>query len=245
MRKFTRRHYNKKLIAFGLASFMGIGLTSTGFAAWVMSKDSKLEDEGNVTVSTITDVNMAITVDENSVGDFIFGASKNDAEGRIYSDGEDEESLSITIKGTVTNADAMTSLTIQLTSLPDGVAKACNEGYLVAPECYTAPIELIDLPTTTETDNEGVTVVSFEYTISFAWGDKFGGVNPSIYYDNAGKDIPDSEMELTLKKFRATLINKTTGTGDLDLDKFNELVDDVKYVVTIKATAKAQTQTQG
>lgn len=244
MKKYTRRHYNKKLIAFGLATFMGIGLVSTGFAAWVVSKDSKVEEEDNVTVSTITDVNMEIVVTEKT-GDFVFGAKEGDEEGRIYSDGQDEESLSVTIKGTVRNAEAMTSLTIQLTTLPEGVAAACTEGYLVAPECYASPIELINLPTTTETESEGTMIVSFEYTISFAWGEKFGGENPSIYYDGAGATIEDAVMFEELKKFRTMLINEKTEAGDLDLNKFNELVDDLKYVVTIKATAKAQAQAQG
>ena len=104
MRKFTRRHYNKKLVALGMSAFMGIGLTSTGFAAWVMSKDTEKAPEGNVIVSTITDVNMEITVEQASIGSFIFDAARDDNVGRIQWDGENFENLSITIKGTVTNS---------------------------------------------------------------------------------------------------------------------------------------------
>ena len=62
MRKFTRRHYNKKLIALGLSAFMGVGLTSTGFAAWVMSKDTEQPATGGVSVSTMTDVSASFTL---------------------------------------------------------------------------------------------------------------------------------------------------------------------------------------
>lgn len=62
MKRYTRKHYNKKLVALGLAAFMGIGLTSTGFAAWVMSQNAKEDVQGSVNVSTMTDASVSIKI---------------------------------------------------------------------------------------------------------------------------------------------------------------------------------------
>ena len=35
--KLTRKHYNRKILSFGLVLFLAVALLSTGFAAWIMS----------------------------------------------------------------------------------------------------------------------------------------------------------------------------------------------------------------
>jgi hypothetical protein len=69
MKKYTRRHYNKKLLALGLSAFMGIGLISTGFAAWVMSKDENVEANGNVNVAVMQDSSISLKLwDPTDIG---------------------------------------------------------------------------------------------------------------------------------------------------------------------------------
>ena len=46
--KLTRKSYKRNIIVFGLMFFMGIALVSTGFAAWVLSQDTSVEDRKSV-----------------------------------------------------------------------------------------------------------------------------------------------------------------------------------------------------
>ena len=104
MKKYTRRHYNKKLLALGLSAFMGIGLISTGFAAWVMSKDENVEANGNVNVAVMKDSSISLKLwDPTDIGTteltkdadgkyqltdtFSFDAEKNDNAGRMRYEG--------------------------------------------------------------------------------------------------------------------------------------------------------------
>ena len=64
MAKLTRNSYKRKIILFGVFVFMSIALISTGFAAWVMSADDKVEDDGNVDVGVVKDSTIDIIFDD-------------------------------------------------------------------------------------------------------------------------------------------------------------------------------------
>ena len=151
MKKYTRRHYNKKLLALGLSAFMGIGLISTGFAAWVMSKDADESVSTGINVSTITDSSANIVLDSTIYtlsGDtkqlntnFSFDAPNDDRVGRLYSDGKGGENLVVTISGRLYATEAYT-LSVQLKDLPNGVKNAIQEGYLTwAEDSYSFTTE--------------------------------------------------------------------------------------------------------
>lgn len=55
MARLTRNSYKRKIIVFGLLVFMSIALISTGFAAWIMSQEAKVESPGNVSVGVVDD----------------------------------------------------------------------------------------------------------------------------------------------------------------------------------------------
>lgn len=239
MKKFTRRHYNKKLIALGLSAFMGIGLTSTGFAAWVMSRDAEDSASGGVNVSTITDSSLEIILDSDSYtqdGDkkilkdnFSFDAAENDVSGRLRWDGEKFEDLSVTIKGEL-KADANVDYELTATlELPAGILAALNAGYLAWPATDSSENKWY----TIEYENEGViehravpvpvTVVegadgrkTFEFKIEFVWGEKFAGMNPSLYYDvdETGKAVDNVEMAQEMGAFWNMLTGKNSENID-------------------------------
>ena len=240
MKKFTRKHYNKKLVALGLSCFMGIGLISTGFAAWVMSKDTTEKPEGNVNVAVITDASAKIMLEAPASYDasskiwtlndnFSFDAKKTDREGRLRFGGAGNgEDLSITIKGYLTGNEGVAyDLTAQVT-LPEGVAAALEEGYIAwAPELVSSNTDYREV-TKVALDNAG----KFSITLKFVWGEKFGGLNPCKYYDTEGKgkEISEADMQSQLEEFRKTITGVDASIGD-DMENYTG-----KFSVTLRAT---------
>ncbi|MCI5746158.1 MAG: hypothetical protein MR270_07775, partial [Erysipelotrichaceae bacterium] len=73
MLKLTKRSYRRKRVVMGVALFMSIALISTGFAAFVISSQSKDDTSGNITVGTISDKNIKVEItNKESLGSFIF-----------------------------------------------------------------------------------------------------------------------------------------------------------------------------
>ena len=60
LERLTRKSYRRKLIMFGASIFMSLALVATGFAAWVLSKDAQVQDNGSVEVGKITESNIEI-----------------------------------------------------------------------------------------------------------------------------------------------------------------------------------------
>ena len=210
MKKFTRKFYNKKLVALGLSSFMGIGLTSTGFAAWVMSKDANEAPEGNVNVAVITDASAKIMLDDPATYDegkklwslndaFSFDAKTTDNQGRIRFGGAGTgEDLSLTISGYLTGNEGIKyDLTAQV-ELPQGVQDALAQGYI-------AWADGVNYQTTTAVDLSDDD--KFTITLSFVWGEKFASMNPSEYYDvhETGKATDDETMNAELSTFHSVI----------------------------------------
>ena len=217
MKKLTRRSYNRKLVIFGLALFMAFGMISTGFAAWVMSTASNATANPNVTVDTITDEGFVVTIDQvDDEGAWIgselsFDALKTDASGRVYyqSDnmGVDEEDNPVDndkgevkqmkISGSVDNANALNTLTMEI-DLPDQFVTAQKMGLIeiVLPDGVTMDAEgkftltwtkggvytntLSDVTFNTSDSN----VIEFSFTLTYKWGSFFAGMNPSEFYDD-------------------------------------------------------------
>ena len=239
MKKFTRKHYNKKLVALGLSAFMGIGLVSTGFAAWVMSKDASETPEGNVNVAIITDSSVKIMLDSPATyddstkiwalnDDFSFDAKKSDTSGRLrFGSAGNGEDLSITITGYLDgNGDVAYDLTAQV-ELPEGVAAAIDEGYIA----WKGGVDYEHTAQTVALDDDW----KFSITLEFVWGDKFAGLNPCEYYDTvgAGKEVSDEDMKTQLDAFHAVITTGLTENKDAqdNIEKYTG-----KFKVTLSAT---------
>lgn len=221
----TRNSFKRKAIIFGVMIFMSIALISTGFAAWIISTNARNDKtNGNITVGKVTDKNIDIVdvkfVDElNSI---VFEPKKGDDTGRVRSDKTNFENLSVTITGTIVNADILKELTILL-EVPAAVKAAAAEdkGYIVLPTCATAAqkIEIGAL----DSENKA----TFTYTITFAWGSAFNTKNPGEYYDEdpAGVKVTNADMVKTLKDLRTTIYGSET----------NETAPQFKIILEAKA----------
>ena len=237
MRKLTRRSYNRKLIVFGLVLLMAIGMISTGFAAWVMSSVNNADADAGVTVGTISDASMDVTIDqwdeeaEEWTGDILsFDAESDDDEGRIRADADAKNQLTMTISGKVTNVAALGQLTLTI-KLPESLAAAIEAEYIAIDDsdasysAGTLTVTKESLNYTLVDDNANAT---FSYTLTFEWGEFFGGMNPCEFYDSTvatrdgvtGASITDENMKTEMDLFRKTITGDATNatyTGTIDI----------------------------
>jgi len=211
MAKLTRKSYKRKKITFAAVLLAGIALVSTGFAAWVLSSQVAKDAAGNVTVGAVSKTNLELTVSPTEGANFSFEPVKDDTSGRVRWDGTNYENLSIEFSLTLTStADVLKDVTVSMTQ-NDKIDAAVDAHYIVAPACYDAPVEIAAAAFAKDT-SEGYKWTT-TYTVSFAWGTTFGGVNPSEYYDSAaGSTASDTEVEETLNAFYASL-GSASGTN--------------------------------
>lgn len=204
MARLTRNSYKRKIILFGLFVFVSIALISTGFAAWVMSSDAKTDADGNLSVGVVSDSSLKIEITnktELEAFNFMFEPVAIDNTGAWRYDGKNAEALSFTITGTISNITVLAEngLTIELT-LPKGVEKAIELGYIVAPSCtsLTEDDTLVAHPQVITVMPDGNGGGTFTYELKFTWGSKFGGVNPALYFDGHalqdGKIVTNSDQ---------------------------------------------------
>ena len=226
MSKITRRSYKRKKIIMGAVLFGAIGLVSTGFAAWVLSASASRDESANLKVGAVSDKSMSFTgvkvegldtaPGSATLGTMIetsnysFNPRYDDSTGRVRfgsNEGADVgERLSLTISGTVTEAQNLGSLTIGPKTVPDELATAVTKNYIVLPTCLTSTYTMVENTDYTVNEAAGVTTASFSYDVAFRWGSAFGGVNPADYYDSAaGESVTTAEINTTLTELHNLL----------------------------------------
>lgn len=226
MAKITRNSYKRKIIMFGIMLFVSIALISTGFAAWVLSTQAKKDGNGNVTVGYVKDASFEITFDKitDQYGTvitnadelkFSFEPAKDDNSGRVRWDGTNCENLVLTFEGTVTNYQYLGTFNVKMT-ISNDIQKLVTDGYITLPSCAKNADGSYIYSTIDSTSVESGNGISFDkqendtakftYKIAFGWGAKFGGVNPSKYYDSVdGLVVEDADVKKTLDDFYALM----------------------------------------
>lgn len=238
----TKNSFKRKAIIFGVMIFMSIALISTGFAAWIISTNKDGEATGNIQVGVISEKNIQVLDVKLSAASFEFEPAKDDNNGRLRWDGSKHEILSTTVTAYVTNTQYLKELNIKLNlSEAVGVQNAANAKYINLPTCVTAvnvnkDAHLLELGSgedfqynetkkysqLTETEKAACgTVKKLTYEITFTWGENFGNINPSLYYDAAGKSISDDKMKADMIAFRKTMYNTTDEEANSDLTPLN------------------------
>lgn len=233
--KLTKKSYNRRMFALGALLFLSVGLVSTGFAAFVMSKGATNNQDGHIQVGTITDG--AVKFDEvnfkDNVDTIVFEAAKDDNDDEVKWDGTNYENLSVTLEGSVSPATYVQGVTISISSTNEGIKNAADEGFIVLPECYGAAK---NVPLTDNGDKK-----DFSYEIEFGWGEKFGFKNPSLYLDEyAGvadgeggtRKYTYEEKKALLIEFKRTIYNDSTSTDEQILGLSTVLDFKVELIVT-------------
>lgn len=214
MARQTRNSYKRKVILFGLLIFVSIALISTGFAAWYISASTSEQQDGQITMGTVSDgrlkiEGLAITSPRDAL--ISFEPKKDDTKelggpsNLIYGDGVEYENLKVTVSGKVTPVANVDKVTIYFI-VPESVKAAATENYIVLPECATLKAgETLTSANGAATAGKVVSIDeegNFSLDVEITWGSVFGGKNPASHYNNpATLDQAIKEIE----DFRAVL----------------------------------------
>lgn len=242
MPKLTRKSYTRRLITVGGLVFASVALISTGFAAFVISNNAKKNVDSNVEIGTISTASLEfenVAIKDNK--SFKFDGAAGDNEGRITTSNGDAENLKIEITGQIKNAQYLKECKVKI-AVPQGVVDAADKGYIVLPECASNEIEVDELGAISANN-----VREFSCTIEFAWGEAFGNINPSLFFDSetavdaegkTGREYTQDEVITAIADFRITMfgIERTDETSYIPADYNADAVEDNnKYVVTLTA----------
>ena len=142
--RFTRSSYKRKLIVFGVSIFMSLALSATGFAAWVISKDTQKEANGGIEIGAVTEASISITdiefiadptkdPAEEEIQNFVFEPLADDTNGRVRFDGESKpENLDVMFTWKVGNYQTVGDVYVDF-KLPATVYQAVENNWIALP----------------------------------------------------------------------------------------------------------------
>jgi len=264
-KRLTRNAYKRKIILFGLLSFLSNGLISTGFATLMMSSSAQSDSSGNVNVGLVASANVEfysielykdeeyydsstytygtrvvkVTDLESNLEGFYFSFEPNlfDTTGRVHY-GESEigsESLKMYIHGTVGPLDVLSDVTISL-KLQDSIKKAVEAGYIELPECYEKP-KVLTLGNGLELVQGETQILEFDYVVEFKWGSAFNYMNPGIYFDEDESGISASidDVQKDLLFLRAYVYGYSVQLNKIYKDLREGTITETEFKTTVDA----------
>ena len=272
----TKKSGQRKAFAVGIAAFASVCLIATGFAAWVISAKAEKKETGNVNIGKVSSADVKITVaqEDGTTGvltaenGFSFNPDATDDSGRVRFDGTNAEKRKLHLNGTVGPQRFVTSFKIRLDITTGKDEKgnpvknaeanqrfkdAATAKYIVLPPCFDTDVELYGTQYYVEdtSPNKGNdATATFAYDIAFSWGDKFGGQNPGLYYDEneTGKKVSDADVSKTLNEFYNALmgVDSTAASGDTTASEDQTTVQDgqLKFLVTLTADTAQKADTE-
>lgn len=260
MAKLTKKSYQRKAMVLGGIIFASCALFATGFAAFVVSASATSGVGGSVSVGTISD--KAITIESKlSTDKIVFDAREGDNTGRVRWDGTNFANLETHVSGTFKPSSYVNEFTVNLrmgTVAEDGktinideaaearMQAASEAGYIVLPACFGADkAKKLEFGTEQLKEDGSNDTATFNYDITFAWGNHFNGKNPSEYYDsNEGlSSYPDETKDGKtgylddLKAFYKTMVGK-----DAPSDEEAGSIPAQNFVVVLKADTSGTRQ---
>ncbi len=198
-------------------------LSSIGFATWIITGNSEVNAGGNAVVDDISDSRLGITYEwangtesDKKTTSFIFGwnGTVNASDWLINKTNETKEKLSDTLNITISNVNYLEKLEFDLTTDGGKWKDAASANYVVAPTLTFDTNKLVK-----KDDGNG----TYALDVKFSWGTAFNSKNPYIFYNSEdfGNDIANE--------------------AKTHINNLKEYLTDVKFILTIKATAKANT----
>lgn len=257
MAKLTKKSYQRKAMVLGGIVFASCALFATGFAAFVVSASATSGVGGSVSVGTISD--KAITIESKlSTDKIVFDAKQDDNTGRVRWDGTNFANLETHVSGTFKPSSYVNVFTVNLrmgTVAEDGktinidseaearMEAAAKAQYIVLPTCFgEGNAQKLEFGTEQLKEDGSNDTATFNYDITFAWGEHFKGQNPSEYYDTKeGKDSYPDEGENSyladLKDFYLTMTGKPAPS-----DEEAGSIPAQNFVVVLKADTSGTRQ---
>lgn len=249
----------KKAVTIGVAAFSAVALLTTGAAAFVLMDEAQKEIGGNVSVGTVVEsgVELTISTEETAI---VLDAEAGDDSGRVQAQEGNAPKMNISIDGSLTPVGEGLStseiadkydltFTFAVSSDNISVGTTSEPGNTFFPKYVTTTTgatvsEYLTL-TYTDTGASGsatacpvgeakkITVAangSFSLDIDFHWGKFFGWTNPSIFYDT---DSSLSSGDSSVAGGAATSLEAVKTALDTLYD-----MNGLKFTVTLKAALK-------
>lgn len=189
---------------FGLAA---VSLVGVAFSSWVIQSTNSVEFNGfNVSVSNVSDKCLVISKITSEDPNIVFDAEENDTTGPIVWDGTNKADLTFNFSFTISdvlNAEGNFTKDVGVYikwDNPSAYRTLIGEGYITAPQRNgESALALTDSNTSLfeyktgealQVDSNGLTFaaagddntdLTVTATYSFAWGNEFGGKNPSEF----------------------------------------------------------------
>lgn len=275
MKKTTRKSFSRKAIVVVMSVFLTVSLTAVGFASWLISNSDSKEGTGNVTASNVSDAILGVTINNaDKLGKINFGPLKDDKEGNIRyneSEAEDVEALEITVTGTIKKFATLKQMEVKI-QVPDSVitaagykATAGESGtttytvdpllpkYITLPagaadekgNLIVADSKVVYAPDNAVFKSGADDTATFEFKVTFGWGDLFQNENPGKYLDNeiSDKQVNNTDALLAIAKAENTTANYTELTADAKRDILTAMkkaiaASEAKFTVVVNAQAK-------
>lgn len=221
MAKMTKQQYTRRRLFYGALMFVGVALSVTGVAIWLLFSLLGASMSGGITVaevamSPISFSSLQIDGEEVEDGEtlqgpgFVFDTMYGDDDGRVTWNGTSSEKMSIAVSGILMGAQHLKKFSYTL-ELPQGVIDAAEKGYLDISEFYDMEnksfkeIEVSIADNGTMVTDGTNTAWRFRFEIEIKWGTRFQGINPSIYFDTLGLEEPIEDVVSTLQDLRSTV----------------------------------------
>ena len=230
----------KRTITIAISLLACIALLGVGFASWIITNDAGDEANGNVQVDTVT--NDSIELLNASATDVVFGP-KSGQTGWLSTAGTTTEQLTTTVTVKVSKADyyvngtdgdtKLKGLKVKLAVVDNatgGFSKALAAKYVAetpyaSEAMFILNAELAEGKFTAAVDSENVTLT---FQITFAWGTKFNGTNPSAFYNTKTATDTSGEDSLTWAQH-----------AEKHLGQLNTYLTGVKFKVTVTPSRTA------
>ena len=237
----------KKLFIPLIAALLTIGLTSVGFAAWVITGTTTDDANGDFTVYKVEDQRYSFTA-TTSDGDVVWGKDST-TQKWLQANGNDHENehlkIAVVLEAAANEKDhyGKTVLYSVTTAVTDNTAKAwkaaSEANYVAAPtdKSYKVTYSASGVPTEVKDGNGGALTADKDYVISgsnvtiyveFDWGTFTGGSNPYAYFNTTFTDAGQD--------WKGAGTHDTAGDAAYAMLKAIEALTGVKYVATVSGT---------
>lgn len=212
---------------FGLAA---VSLVGVAFSSWVIQSTNEVAFDGfNVSVSEVSDKRLVISAITSDDQDIVFDAKENDTTTPIVWDGTNKEDLTFNFSFTISDVlDGQGKFKKDVgvnIRWDNAYSTLIGKNYITAPKRNGAALTDSDTSLfkyktgnllqgesnglTFKASGDSNTDLTVTATYSFAWGDAFGGNNPSEYATDENLSTVLEALEelkaLNGKKFTITL----------------------------------------
>lgn len=183
---------NKKVV-LASAIILGISaITSSALAAYIITGGTVAQDKTIDPTEISVDNQVVNLTVGNQVGELKFYPASVVESGRVTSDEAGNLTVSYELTMTADSEGKIPNITVTVAEAESGTL--VSGGYVTVPEAQTI----------TDTWNGSSGTFTKTLTLTWDWGDTFGNVEPTTYFNKGGKGAttPDSEVIKTLEKFR-------------------------------------------